>query len=51
MDAGAAAAEARAGQLVLVHVDADRRTQAVAAARTAFAGPVEAALPGVRFAL
>jgi ribonuclease BN (tRNA processing enzyme) len=50
-DAGAAAAEARAGRLVLVHVDADRRATAAAAARSAFAGPVDAAVPGVRFAL
>ena len=50
-DAGAAAAAARAGRLVLTHVDAERRTRAVAAARTAFGGPVDAAAPGVRFPL
>jgi ribonuclease BN (tRNA processing enzyme) len=47
-DAGAAASEARAGRLLLVHLDADQRTPAVAAARTAFGGPVDAAVPGVR---
>ncbi len=47
-DAGAAAAEAGVGHLVLVHLDADRRAQAVAAAQTAFSGPVTAAVPGLR---
>jgi ribonuclease BN (tRNA processing enzyme) len=47
-DAGAAAAEAGVGHLVLVHLDADRRERAVAAARTTFAGPVDAAVPGFR---
>jgi ribonuclease BN (tRNA processing enzyme) len=47
-DAGAAAAEAGAGRLVLVHLDADRRAPAVAAARTTFGGPVDAAIPGFR---
>lgn len=48
VDAGAAASEARAGRLVLVHVDADRRAGSVAGARKAFGGPVEAAVPGLR---
>jgi ribonuclease BN (tRNA processing enzyme) len=50
-DAGAAAAEARARRLLLVHLDADRRTPAVAAAQTAFGGPVDAAVPGVHVQL
>jgi ribonuclease BN (tRNA processing enzyme) len=49
--AGAVAAEARAGRLLLVHLDADRRTLAVAAARASFGGPVDAAVPGVRVEL
>jgi ribonuclease BN (tRNA processing enzyme) len=47
-DAGQAATEADAARLVLVHVDAHKRPQAVAAARTTFAGPVDAAVPGYR---
>lgn len=46
-DAGAAATGAGAGRLLLVHLDAKRRAQAVAAAGSAFAGPVEAAVPGL----
>jgi ribonuclease BN (tRNA processing enzyme) len=49
-DAGAAATAAGVGRLLLVHVDADRRTRAVEAARTTFEGPVEAAVPGLRVA-
>jgi ribonuclease BN (tRNA processing enzyme) len=50
-DAGAAAAAADVGQLLLVHVDADRRARAVAAAQETFRGPVEAGVPGFRVAL
>jgi ribonuclease BN (tRNA processing enzyme) len=46
VDAGRAATDAGAGRLVLVHVDADKRASAVAAARSTFAGPVDAAVPG-----
>jgi ribonuclease BN (tRNA processing enzyme) len=45
-DAGRAATEAGVGRLVLVHVDADKRRSAVAAARLTFAGPVDAAVAG-----
>ena len=45
-DAGRAATEAGAGRLVLVHVDAEKRPSAVAAAQSTFAGPVDAAVPG-----
>lgn len=45
-DAGRAATEAGAGRLVLVHVDADKRPSAVAAARATFEGPVDAAVAG-----
>ena len=47
-DAGAAAADAGVGQLLLVHVDADKRARSVAAARAEFGGPVEAGVPGLR---
>jgi ribonuclease BN (tRNA processing enzyme) len=50
-DAGAAAAEAGVRRLILVHVDADKRAQVVAAARTAFAGTLDAAVPGLRIVL
>jgi ribonuclease BN (tRNA processing enzyme) len=50
-DAGAAAAAAGVGQLLLVHLDADRRANAVAAAREEFGGRVEAGVPGARVAL
>jgi ribonuclease BN (tRNA processing enzyme) len=50
-DAGAAAAMAGVGQLLLVHVDADRRARAVAAAQGAFGGRIDAAVPGFRVAL
>jgi ribonuclease BN (tRNA processing enzyme) len=46
--AGAAAAEAGVGHLVLVHLDAERRAGAVTAAQTVFSGPVTAAVPGLR---
>lgn len=46
--AGTAAAEAGVGHLVLVHLDADRRAHAVAAAKTVFSGTVTAAVPGLR---
>jgi ribonuclease BN (tRNA processing enzyme) len=46
-DAGGAAAAAGVGQLVLTHLDALRRSRAVDAARTTFAGPVVAAVPGL----
>jgi ribonuclease BN (tRNA processing enzyme) len=49
-DAGAAAASAGVGRLLLVHLDAARRARAVVAAGTTFAGPVEAAVPGLRVA-
>jgi len=47
-DAGAAAEEAGVSRLALVHLDADRRDRAVVAARTRYAGPVDAAVPGYR---
>ncbi len=47
-DAGRAASESGAARLVLVHVDADKREAAVAAARSTFTGPVDAAVPGYR---
>jgi ribonuclease BN (tRNA processing enzyme) len=50
-DAGAAAAAAGVGHLVLVHVDADKRARAVVAARRAFAGRLDAAVPGFRVLL
>jgi ribonuclease BN (tRNA processing enzyme) len=51
VDAGAAAAEAGVGQLVLVHLDASKRARAVSAARTTFAGKLDAAVPGFRLDL
>jgi ribonuclease BN (tRNA processing enzyme) len=50
-DAGAAAAAAGVGQLLLVHLDADRRARAVAAAQEEFDGRVDAGVPGFRVAL
>jgi ribonuclease BN (tRNA processing enzyme) len=48
-DAGAVATAAGAGRLVLVHLDADKRARAATAASAAFAGRVDAAVPGDRF--
>jgi ribonuclease BN (tRNA processing enzyme) len=47
-DAGRTAAHAGAERLVLVHVDAGKRSIAAEAARATYAGPVEAAVPGYR---
>jgi ribonuclease BN (tRNA processing enzyme) len=47
-EAGRAAAEARAGALVVTHVPADARDGVLAQARAAFSGPVALATPGLR---
>lgn len=49
-DAGRAATDAGVDRLVLVHLDAAARPAAVAAARSTFAGHVEAGRPGLRSA-
>ena len=47
-DAGAAAADAGVGQLLLVHVDADKRAAFRGRGTREFGGPVEAGVPGLR---
>jgi ribonuclease BN (tRNA processing enzyme) len=47
LDAGRAATDAGVEQLVLVHLDAVKREAAVEAARSTFAGLVQAATPGL----